>query len=267
MIITSPTDRWLRVGLEDCSSSLVVSSPYIGDYFRQAIEQYDGTFGITVLTRTLLTDFASRASNLDAVYALAKRAGGVLSLSTLHAKVYVIDNKRALVTSASATYSGMLSNRECGVEIKDQKVVAQLRQQVLTGFGSSARPELWTTVDLEDLRRPIEALRAALPRPTRAQLEAFELPARVQLRRRQYVRLVESFSGWLRLAMEGISTIRADTFTMNEVIAACGPRAAAQFPNNRHVREKLRQQMQRLRDLGLVLFLGRGRYQRVVTLA
>jgi type II restriction enzyme len=34
-------------------------------------------------------------------------------------------------------------------------------------------------------------------------------------------------------------------------------------PENRHVRDKLRQQLQVLRDLGLIEFLGRGRYRRL----
>ncbi len=34
-------------------------------------------------------------------------------------------------------------------------------------------------------------------------------------------------------------------------------------PANQHIRPKLRQQLQRLRDTGLVLFLGAGRYRRV----
>lgn len=34
-----------------------------------------------------------------------------------------------------------------------------------------------------------------------------------------------------------------------------------EFPENRHIREKLRQQLQVMRDLGKVIFLGRGRYQ------
>ena len=50
---------------------------------------------------------------------------------------------------------------------------------------------------------------------------------------------------------------------MDDVFAACAPLAASRYPDNRHVREKLRQQMQRLRDLGLVLFLGSGQYERL----
>jgi len=33
-------------------------------------------------------------------------------------------------------------------------------------------------------------------------------------------------------------------------------------PENHHVRDKLRQQLQRLRDAGFIAFLGRGRYRR-----
>ena len=34
------------------------------------------------------------------------------------------------------------------------------------------------------------------------------------------------------------------------------------FPNNRNIQAKIRQQLQRLRDAGLLMFVGRGRYQR-----
>jgi chromosome condensin MukBEF MukE localization factor len=61
--------------------------------------------------------------------------------------------------------------------------------------------------------------------------------------------------------MEGISRIDSDVFTMDDVLALCASLATAQFPDNRHVREKLRQQMQRLRDLELFLFLGSSRYE------
>jgi type II restriction enzyme len=37
------------------------------------------------------------------------------------------------------------------------------------------------------------------------------------------------------------------------------------FPNNRHIRPKIRQQLQVLRDAGLITFCGRGRYERNIT--
>jgi Dam-replacing HTH domain/PLD-like domain len=263
MIVTSPTDRWLRAALDDCRTALLVSSPYVGGYLREIVAQLERNISFTLLTRTLLADFATHASDLEAVRALAVRSGGVLSLSSLHAKVYVIDKRRALITSANATLSGMYRNRECGFEIKRRDDVQRLADLIDSGFQSRPKPEIWTADDLDELREPVESLRSALPRVTTIAQAAIEAPPRIQLRRRQFARLIESLSGWLQLTMEGISRIGSDVFSMNDVLTACAPLAAARYPDNRHVREKLRQQMQRLRDLGLVLFLGNGRYERL----
>jgi hypothetical protein len=175
--------------------------------------------------------------------------------------VYVIDTKRALITSANATFSGMYRNRECGAEITDRRNVQTLPRLVRSGFACIPKPQLWIVEDLDALREPVETLRSALPKVSVLRQAAVETPPRVRLQPRQMNRLISSFSGWLRLTMEGISQIRSDIFTMDDVFAACAPLAASQFPENRHVREKLRQQMQRLRDLGLILFLGTGRYE------
>ncbi|HEY3661963.1 MAG TPA: hypothetical protein VGL24_02295, partial [Chthoniobacterales bacterium] len=57
----------------------------------------------------------------------------------------------------------------------------------------------------------------------------------------------------------------AKQFTTEEVYRVCSPLAAKAFPADLHVPEKLRQQLQRLRDLGLIRFLGHGRYQFLAT--
>jgi chromosome condensin MukBEF MukE localization factor len=110
----------------------------------------------------------------------------------------------------------------------------------------------------------VNALRAALPRVATLREAAIEAPPRVQLRRREFDRFIENLSGWIQLTMEAIARIPADIFTMDEVCAASAEMVANRYPDNRHVREKLRQQLQRLRDLGLIAFLGGGRYEKLV---
>jgi len=56
-----------------------------------------------------------------------------------------------------------------------------------------------------------------------------------------------------------VNQTRSPQFTLDDLYA----REVAfqiQFPRNRHVREKVRQTLQRLRDTGLITFLGEGRY-------
>ncbi|TMH35011.1 MAG: hypothetical protein E6H66_08620 [Betaproteobacteria bacterium] len=43
------------------------------------------------------------------------------------------------------------------------------------------------------------------------------------------------------------------------------PLLATLFPGNNNIRPKLRQQLQQLRDLGQISFLGKGRYARLAT--
>ena len=263
MIVISPTHTWLMRALENCTDSFSVSSPYVGSYLSKIVSDLDSKVALTLLTRTTLADFASNASDLDAVRDVASRAGGVLSLSSLHAKVYVVGKKRALITSANSTFSGMHRNRECGFEVTKRTDVAALNVFIRTGFGSSPIPQRWTVDDLDELRLPVQQLRAAIPRVATLRGQGIEALVRIKLPQRQYRELIHGFSGWLQLTLEGISRIPSDNFTMNEVMVSCAPLAAARFPENRHVREKLRQQLQRLRDLGLVLFLGNGRYERL----
>jgi hypothetical protein len=157
----------------------------------------------------------------------------------------------------------MHRNRECGFEVTKRTDVTALNAFIRTGFGSSPVPQRWTVDDLDELRLPVERLRAAIPRVATLRGQGVEALVRIKLPRRHYRELIDEFSGWLQLTLEGISRISSDKFTMNEVMLSCAPLAAARFPENRHVREKLRQQLQRLRDLGLVLFLGNGCYERL----
>lgn len=137
MIVISPSDTWLKEAVGDCTKSFSVSSPYIGSYLATLAKRLDQDVQLTVLTRTVLAEFASRSSDLDAVIKLAERAGGVLSLSSLHAKTYIVDDRRALITSANATHSGMHRNWECGYELADKSNVRNLRRMLLHGFGST----------------------------------------------------------------------------------------------------------------------------------
>ena len=50
-------------------------------------------------------------------------------------------------------------------------------------------------------------------------------------------------------------------FTLQEFYAAYTDSLAAQFPDNQHVRDKIRQQLQVLRDAGILAFHGRGVYE------
>jgi len=65
--------------------------------------------------------------------------------------------------------------------------------------------------------------------------------------------------GWAAVVLGIVERIRKPEFTLQD-IDEHETRVAALFPNNRNIRPKLRQQLQILRDAGLITFLGAGNY-------
>lgn len=69
--------------------------------------------------------------------------------------------------------------------------------------------------------------------------------------------------GWLIEVMRCVELLDKPEFQLAEIYAF-EPQLQRLYPDNQHVREKMRQQLQVLRDGGFVEFLGRGRYRRKI---
>lgn len=68
--------------------------------------------------------------------------------------------------------------------------------------------------------------------------------------------------GWLLDVLACVERIGREAFTLAEVYAFADELSAI-YPGNANVRPKIRQQLQVLRDAGLIAFEGRGRYRRL----
>lgn len=66
--------------------------------------------------------------------------------------------------------------------------------------------------------------------------------------------------GWTLLTLGVVRRFGKNEFTLQEMYAREAEFVAA-YPGNHHVRDKIRQQLQVLRDLGVVSFEGRGEYK------
>jgi len=66
--------------------------------------------------------------------------------------------------------------------------------------------------------------------------------------------------GWTLDVLRMVKALGKPYFDLQDAYTFA-PELAALYPNNRNVRPKIRQQLQVLRDLGFLRFLGQGRYQ------
>jgi type II restriction enzyme len=66
--------------------------------------------------------------------------------------------------------------------------------------------------------------------------------------------------GWTTLTLSVVRSLSKTRFRLSEVYEREGVFASC-YPNNKNIRPKIRQQLQILRDLGLILFEGSGEYR------
>ena len=202
------------------------------------------------------------SSSLDTLCTLAKNGVVVSSLGGLHAKVYIFDDTCALVTSANATNSGMHRNLECGLATRDAAVVARLARALLRGFESEA-PRVMTVPALERLRLALPSIEVSMPQlsGTPAPLDAepgFSLTDDADL--------ISGFQGWTNLTLRGVMALTPGDFRLEDLLNVCPPLAAQEYPNNRHVPDKLRQQLQVLPGHGIIEFVNyQGVYRRTMS--
>ena len=266
-IVTTPTHEWIAERARACSARMLVGSPYVNNAIIDLTGIVSKDVTRTLVTRTDLRDFAVGASNLDTLCALVKDGVAVHSLSDLHAKMYVFDDSSALVTSANATVSGMRRNLECGLGTQDTRFVKALACSLMSGLGTGVSPQELNLKELEELYAPLEAIKVSMPKMPRTSVrtpdEFAEVPT-FSIEDREM--LLKGFTGWKRLTLEGVLSMPDDGFELDDLYRVCEPTAVKQYPDNHNVQAKLRQQLQLLRNLGIVEFVTPGNYKRSLTL-
>ena len=148
---------------EAAEESLLVAAPYIKDaeaawlcgLLRSDIE-------VLTFARVELQAISSSALDVDALLRLAKAspASKLIALPNLHAKVFVADEKAAIVTSGNLTRSGLDTNVEYGVVLHDPALVRTVRNDMLdfARLGNTVSPDaIAALIPVETVVREAEA--------------------------------------------------------------------------------------------------------------
>lgn len=69
--------------------------------------------------------------------------------------------------------------------------------------------------------------------------------------------------GWILEIMKCVDSIGKDVFTLDDVYKF-EKKLKLKYPNNNFIKDKIRQQLQQLRDKGIIEFVGRGNYKKSI---
>jgi hypothetical protein len=108
------------------TKKLRIISPFVGE---QIIRNIQGRFNfneLELITRYNLQDFATGLSSLDALKFSTENGAKIYGINNLHSKIYIFDDRAAIVSSANLSMGGLITNYECGLYTTDSIVISGL---------------------------------------------------------------------------------------------------------------------------------------------
>ena len=116
--------------LESAEFEMIIVSPWIKkqmwERIRGPIERFARKGGsLKVFMRGCKSDFTFGLSD-DVREEIERFGGRIIFIGQLHAKLYLVDRKEAIVTSANLTKGGIESNYEAGIWLNDPKIIKDI---------------------------------------------------------------------------------------------------------------------------------------------
>jgi len=248
-ILKNPWKDKLMHLIKNSEESIQITSPFVKeDICREILEAKKPNIRFELITD--LPNAYSGALDLTGLELIIKNKGIVKSYPKLHSKIYIFDSKKAIVTSGNLTNGGLLKNFEYGVLLDKIEIVSKIQGDFdKISKEANVIEYQWLTIakQIKKLSRPFqnkhEETNTYIIENTNNSIES-------------------ALKGW-KLSMFKIISKLNQEFKLEEVYKF-EEELRRDYPKNKNIRAKIRQQLQFLRDLGLIEFLSNnGEYKRL----
>lgn len=186
--------------------------------------------------------------------------GIVKNYSKLHSKIYLFDESKVIITSGNLTYGGLINNYEYGIYSDDKSFV----KEVVEDFYYLANNENTGKIEKSNLLKVKEIL-SQIPQQQKIILPKIDIPNNEKqddLIQIDNEIISNSLKGWKLQVFNLIKMHANSEFTLKE-IDYFENQLKEIYPKNNTIKDKIRQQLQFLRDIGLIEFLGNGKYRKL----
>jgi phosphatidylserine/phosphatidylglycerophosphate/cardiolipin synthase-like enzyme len=266
-IIKSPWENVFLRLLAEAKTSVFLASPFIKSQTASLITQNVGHgVDFRYINSFKLAHFHTGASDLEALRILKKENCKQKNVHNLHAKLFIIDDV-AIITSGNLTPGGLRNNLEYGILIRN-KMVDEIKSDYLTIFNNYEYPEI--TIDIIN---KAEAILCSVPKEKRKTIKVTEKALFEEFINDENIEerfeggtdsIVSNLSPWEKDVFKCLEKLKNGIFTLQEVYSH-ERRLSSLHPHNKNVQAKIRQQLQYLRDIGLIEFVRPGIYKKLWT--
>ncbi len=214
---------------------------------------------ISVVTNINLMNFYKKSSDVEAIFEVLNNKDAVFNYQGLHAKFYIFDEEYAIITSANLTGAGLKRNYEYGVLVDDKCTI----ERICNDFKYLCNSELSGRLNFEHVEEIMRII-ASIPKPADIRIPEFTFEAENldTLFDKNTQAIISNLTGWKKYVFLALQELDKPIFTTDD-FKLITPMLAARYPHNHHLEAKIRQQLQQLRDLGLIKFESRGIYKKL----
>jgi hypothetical protein len=257
-IIKTPWKERLLDMASSASKSVRIASPFVKDNVcKELAGVVKGGINLELITSFKMEYLRTGSLDISALRRVIDLGGTVRNHHRLHAKIFLFDDERAVVTSSNLTYGGMVGNFEYGLLSSNIKVVSRITED----FNSLVHNKLTGTlgeINLSEAEKILAELPPALICRLRNDVAA-DLDDVIVMPKETAIKTMSGCKLELYLCLCELDT---SEFNLAEVYKFSG-RLCRLYPTNTEMKAKIRQKLQELRDDGFVEFLGRGHYRKL----
>jgi hypothetical protein len=253
--------------LDSTEDSLRIMSPFVKlGVSKLLLESIESGVSTNLLTTIKIGHFAKGVSDISAIKLLSDGNVEIKNARNLHAKVYIFDQSRFVITSSNLTQSGLFKNIEYGLLVESSKLAQSMISDYDTLFNDGDKS---FTIDIDSLEEA-EAILKKLPKP-----ETISDQDLIDIEKRFYQpepsddllvggqeEILSSMTGWKKEVLEVLFEM-PEIFTLAE-LGRYEPHFQTLHPESSTVMARARQTLQQLRDMGLIEFVdNKGTYRKL----
>lgn len=259
-IIKSPWDTTFYDLVKSSNTSIKLTAPYVKHgVIDKVLKLSNSGVRLDLVTSFKLANFYTGASDLSAISKILDTDGEVYNAGNLHAKVYLFDDVRAVITSANLTNGGLRNNYEYGILVEDADDV----NNIANDFSALCSSHLTSGVS-KDMITMAQTILSGLPKPNQVVIPSlpFSSDTDTDVYKGDVTAIMNQLSGWRLEVFRCLQKVNSVVFTTADTKLFV-PQLEILFPENKNIEPKIRQQLQELRDMGLVEFVSRGVYRKL----
>jgi Dam-replacing HTH domain/PLD-like domain len=260
-IITTPWKSELMELVSNSTESIKITSPFVKENIcNEVLSKKQTQTKFELITSFKLPNLHSGSLDLSALDSIIEANGIVKNFPRLHSKIYLFDDKKVIITSGNLTNGGLISNYEYGIYSDDKLFVSK----VALDFDNISNNENTGIVKKSDINVVKEIL-SKVPKAISQKLPKYDIETPEEIFDVLDIpnnSITSSLSGWKLEVFKCVNSIPNQFFSLREV-NEFESNLKKIYPSNNRVKDKIRQQLQYLRDLGLIEFLGNGQYKKL----